>query len=102
MTGDSSVIDPSADENVHAQARGQPRTHARRQSPRMRPRTRDGALVASPSGRAARAHDRLAVMSVIFVDTSSRHSASAVAQEEHWQKVGQPPHSHVRARLRGG
>ena len=58
--------------------------------------------LAGSSGRAARAHDRLAVMSVIFVDTSSRHSASAVAQEEHWQKAGQPPHSHVRARLRGG
>ena len=30
MTGDSPVIDPTAAENVHAQARGQPRTpHAR-------------------------------------------------------------------------
>ena len=63
-------------------------------------RRRDGALVASSSGRAARAHDRLPVMSVIFAASSSRHSASAVAQEEHWQEAGQPPHSHVRARLR--
>ena len=45
MTGDSSVIDPSAAENVHAQARGQPRTRSAIQSPRGWPRRRDGALV---------------------------------------------------------
>ena len=102
MTGDSSVIDPSAAENVHAQARGQPRTRSAIQSPRGWPRRRDGALVAGSSGKAARAHDKLAVMSVILPDSSSHHSASAVAQEEHWHEAGQPPHSHVRARLRGG
>ena len=53
------------------------------QSPRRWPRRRDGALVASLSGRAARARDRLAVMSCIFPASSSRHSASAVAQDEH-------------------
>ena len=44
MTGDSPVIDPSAAENVHAQARGQPRTRSAIQSPRGWLRRRDGAL----------------------------------------------------------
>ena len=101
MTGDSSVIDPSAAENVHAQARGQPRARTRSaiQSPRGWPRRRDGALVAGSSGKAARAHDRLAVMSVILPDSSSRHSASAVAQDEHWQEAGQPPLKRARTWL---
>ena len=95
MTGDSSVIDHM----IRCQT-ARARVPAS-ESLRMATR-RDGALVASSSGRAARAHDRLPVMSVIIKASSSRLSASAVAQEEHWQEAGQLPHSHVRARLRGG
>ena len=60
---------------------------------------RDGALVASSSGTAARAYDRLAVISVIIKASSSRLSASAVAQEEHWQEAGQPPLKRARTWL---
>ena len=97
MTGELPVID-----HMLSGVRLRARARSAVQSPRRWPRRRDGALVASLSGRAARAHDRLAVMSCIITASSSRRSASAVAQDEQWQEAGQPPHSHVRARLRGG